>query len=298
MANLQSAFDQFHRQIALTAGNKIVLRMALEGIRGKISKHFRDILQQPGPKFNSQGSYAMSTLINPINGEYNLNEGVHLHHLDNQDSVSWPTGKAARQWLIDAFKNFGRVKILEKNACVRLRYVGLYNVDLPLYGMLNGRSMLAMSDDNNWSFNDPHAMTQWFDSHFSLHGEQLRRIIRYVKAWADFQSLYDIQMPNGFVLSVLVARHYQDDIRDDVAMAYTLKVISKAIIPYFSVLNPVNIDEELSEHFSQSTIDHFCDALKLAAEHAVYATRIDDTEEASMIWRKLFGSRFPISPNK
>ena len=90
MANLQSAFDQFHRQIALTAGNKVVLRMALEGIRGKISNYFQDILQQPIPKFSSQGSYAMDTLINPINGEFNLNEGVHLQHIDNQDSRTWP----------------------------------------------------------------------------------------------------------------------------------------------------------------------------------------------------------------
>ena len=97
MANLQSAFDQFHRQISMTAGNKIVLRMALEGICGKISNHFRNTLQQPGPKFVSQGSYAMNTLINPINGEYNLNEGVHLQHLDNQDGRTWPTGKTARQ---------------------------------------------------------------------------------------------------------------------------------------------------------------------------------------------------------
>lgn len=294
MANLQSAFDQFHRRIALTSGNKIILRKAIEEIRNKIRRYFCDILHQPVPKFRSQGSYAINTIVNPINGEFNLNDGVYLNHLDDQDDRTWPAGMSARQWIVDAFKGNRHFKAIQKLACVRLRYVGLYHVDLPIYGLLRGQSKMALNDDN-WISGDPYAITQWFNSYFSLYGGQLSRIIRYVKAWADYQSLHEIKMPNGFFLSVLATRHYQDDPRDDVAMAYTLKVMSKAIIPYCTVLNPVDIDEELTEHFSRSKIDHFREAIKSATEHAICATRIDEPQEASMIWRKLFGNRFPIS---
>jgi hypothetical protein len=298
MANLQDAFEEFHRKIAVSSGNKIVLRMALDSIRSQIRKYFRRTLHLQVPKFRSQGAYAVNTLVNPILGEINLNDGVYLQHMDPQDDMKWPTGAAVRQLLMDAIDSHHRSMVIEKRACVRLRVIGLYNVDLPIYGVLRDLSMLALKSGHGWVLSNPQDLIQWFNSYMTLYGEQLRRIIRYVKAWADFQSLKNRQMPKGLVLSILAARHFQDDLRDDVALAYTFKVISNAVTPYFSVPNPVNINEELAERLSLSQIKHFCAAIEEATAIAISAIRMDDPREASILWRKLFGYRFPLPSDR
>lgn len=295
MANLQDAFQKFHGKIAVSTGNKIVLRMALDSIRSQIREYFRDALHLQVPKFRSQGAYAINTLVNPIFGEINIDDGVYLQHIDPQDDRKWPTAAVVRQLLVDAIDSHNRSIVTEKRACVRLRVIGLYNLDLPVYGVLRGSSMLALKGEDGWMHSNPQDLIQWFNSYITLYGEQLRRIIRYVKAWADFQSLKNRPMPGGFVLSVLAARHFQDDLRDDVALAYTFKVISNAVIPYFSVPNPVNVNEELAEHLSLSQIKHFYAAIEEATAIAISAIRMDDAREASILWRKLFGNRFPLS---
>ena len=298
MANLQSAFSQFHRMIALTSGNKKVLRMALEVNRNKIRTYFRNTFHQQVPRFRSQGSYAANTVVNPINGEINLNDGVYLQHLDGRDDSKWPTGADAQQLINNAVSGNRRAKTIEQCACVRLQYKGLCHIDFSIYGLLKGQSLLAVNGEPGWAYSDPYALTRWFKSYFSLYGEQLRRIIQYIKAWADFQSRQFGEMPNSLVLSVLATRYFQDDIRDDVAMSYTFQVMSKAVTTYFSVPNPVNINEELSERLSEAQKKHFCEAVQAAVAYSISAIREKDTREASVIWQKVFGNRFPLLPDR
>lgn len=295
MADLHGAINQFHRQITVRPEIRIAIRIAIESIRKQIRRHFRHTIHQPEPRFRSQGAYAINTLVNPINGEFNLNDGVYLLHLDNQEDRNWPTGATVHGWLLKALYNFGRAKIIENGTYVRVQYKGLYNVDLRVYGMLNGQVKQAVKGID-WIQCDPHALVQWFKNHVSSHGEQLLRIIRYVKAWSDFQSLNSEQMPISLLLSVLAVRHFQENARDDVALAYTFKVISKAVISYFSIPNPVDHKEELAGHLSFAQMKRFCTAIEEAAATAVRAIRGYDAREASILWQSLFGNRFPLSP--
>lgn len=294
MADLQCAFDRFHRQIAVAPGNKMTMCKAMEAIRNRIHKYFRHTLHCSAPMFRSQGAYAINTLVNPISCEFNLNDGVYLLDLDSRNDGNWPTGTAVHDWLLNALGNFGRAEIIQKRRCVRVRYKGLYNVDLHIYGLLEGRSMLAVNGEPGWIPCDPHGLIQWFNCRVSLHGERLLRIIRYIKAWADFQSLNSEELPNSLLLSVLAARHYQENDRDDVALLYTFKVISKAIQPYFFVPNPVNHEEELAAHLCFAQTELFCTAIEEATATAVSAIKTDDARKASILWRNLFGNRFPL----
>jgi hypothetical protein len=298
MANLHDAFDQFHRRIALTTGNKVVLRMAREPLRERIRRYFRETLGQQIPRFSGQGSYANNTLVSPINGEYSLDDGVYLQHLDNRDNHKWPSGATVRQWLMEALKGRGREKVVEKNACVRVQYPGLYHVDLPVYGFLNGRCMLAPKGEDQWLHSDPLALTQWIKTNIALYGEQLLRVIRFLKAWADFQSSQLGKMPSGFMMTVLATRHFQDHARDDIAMTYTLQVISKAVTRFFYIPNPVDINEELTDGFTQIQKERFREAVKSAAVDARGAIRVEGRRSACKLWRRQFGSRFPLEQKK
>jgi hypothetical protein len=293
MADLQQEFNKFHDRIALTSSKKESLRKARNALRNKIRKYFRETLKLKIPKFQGQGSYSMGTTVNPINGEYDIDDGVYLQHLDTSDKSQWSAPGTVHQWLVKATEGHTAEKPIDKRTCVRVRYAGQYHVDLPAYGELNGDYLLAEKGDKGWHRSDPLALTEWFRSRVKNHGEQLRRMVRFLKAWADFQSGRLGIMPNGLILTVLVYYHYCADEKEDIAFANTIGAISNSVKFAFCVYNPVDAAEELTARLTQNHKIRFQKALSDTADAAAKAIKFDDRHEAAKTWRKQFGDRFP-----
>ena len=298
MADLSSEFNTFHDRITLTSGKKDSLRKARNALRDKIRKYFRETLKLNFPKFQGQGSYAMGTTVNPLNGEFDIDDGVYLQHLDTSDNSQWPEPDTVHRWLIQAADGHTGEKPMDKRTCVRVRYAGQYHVDLPSYGELNGDYLLAEKGDKGWHRSDPLALTDWFRGRVKNRGEQLRKMIRYLKAWADFQAGRLGAMPSGLVLTVLASNHYCADKRDDIAFANTIGAISSAVESTFYVYNPVDAGEELSARLTEAQKTRFQEAISDAADAAAEAINTDDRHEASKTWRKQFGDRFPLVEKK
>lgn len=298
MADLHKEFNAFHDRIVLTSAKKTLLRTGRNAIRERIRKYFRLTLKIQAPKFRGQGSYAMSTTVNPIGGEYDIDDGVYLQHLDNLDDNEWPAAVTVHQWLVKATGGHTSEKPMNKRTCVRVRYAGQYHVDLPSYGELNGQYLLAVKGETKWPHSDPLALTDWFKAKVKRHGAQLRRLVRHLKAWADFQSTRRGKMPSGLILTVLAAHHFQNHEKDDVALARTLQAISNDVSVIFYVLNPVDIGEELTSRLTVVQKTRFQEAVKAAAEDANDAVSHADEHTASKRWRKQLGDRFPLVPKK
>jgi len=298
MADMQTEFKTFHDIIALTSTQKASLRTARNALRGKTRKHFREVLKLNIPKFHGQGSYSMGTMVNPLNGEFDIDDGVYLHHLDTSDEGDWPTPETVHRWLVQATDGHTGQKPIDKRTCVRVRYAGQYHVDLPAYGELNGDYLLAEKGEKGWHQSDPLALTDWFKGRVEVHGEQLRFIVRYLKAWADFQSSRWGKMPNGLILTVLASDHFRADTRDDICFANTLRAIADAVCVVFCVFNPVDATEELTSRLTDQQKNRFQEAVSDTADAAAEAIKIDDRHEASNLWRKQFGDRFPAVDKK
>jgi hypothetical protein len=298
MADLQAEFKTFHDRIALTSGKKVLLRTARNALRDKVRKHFRDVLKLNVPKFHGQGSYAMGTIVTPLNGEFDIDDGVYLQHLNTSDKSDWPTPETVHRWLVQATDGHTGQKPIDKNTCVRVRYAGQYHVDLPAYGEPSGTYLLAEKGEKGWHQSDPLALTDWFKGRVKIHGEHLRFIVRYLKAWADFQSSRRGKMPNGLILTVLASDHFRSDTRDDICLANTLRAIADAVSIIFYVYNPVDAAEELTLRLTDQQKKRFQEAVADAADAAAEAIKIDDRHEASNLWRKQFGDRFPAVDKK
>lgn len=293
MADLQGEFKIFHDRIALTSGKKDSLRKARNALREKIRKHFRETLKVKVPKFQGQGSYAMGTTVNPLNGEFDIDDGVYLQNLDTSDKSGWPIPETVHRWLVGATDGHTDQSPIDKRACIRVRYAGQYHVDLPVYSELNGAYMLAEKGEKGWHRSDPLALTDWFRGRVKNHDEQLRRIVRYLKAWADFQSGRLGKMPNGLILTVLAVNHCYSDKRDDICFAKTIRAIAYDVSVVFSIYNPVDTSEELTSRLTEQQKVRFQDAVANVADAAAEAIETDDRCEASKIWRKQLGDRFP-----
>jgi len=293
MTDLNNEFKIFHDRVALTSGKKKSLREARDAIRERIRQYFRDYLEVEVPKFRGQGSYAMITTVNPLDGEFDIDDGVYLQDLDESDDSKWPTPDTVHRWLVKATDGHTNEKTIDKRTCVRVRYAGQYHVDLPSYGKLNGEYLLAEKGVKGWHRSDPLALTVWFMEHVKAHGEQLRRVVLYLKAWADFQSGRRGKMPSGLILTVLAAQNFRSDSRDDVSLAYTAAAISNAVYPVFCVYNPADREEELTARMTDEHKARFQEAISDLAYDAVNAIENDDFEEASKLWRRQLGERFP-----
>lgn len=291
MADLHHEFQHFHGIIQLSAGKQAALQIARNIIRERIRRYFSGTLKQPVPKFRCQGSDAMNTIVNPVNGEYGTTDGVYLQHLPHRSCNNWPAPATVHSWLANA--TGGRP--LDDRTGVRARYAGPYHVDLRAYGQLRGKLMLAGNgDDGVWHASDPMPFIRWFRNYVNLRGEQLRRVVRYMKAWADLQAGRRGPFPGGLILTVLAANHFQDHKRDDLAFAKTLMTISTAVRLKFQVLNPIYIYEELSSSLTKTQKKRFQEAVREAAADALEAVTVENRYNACQCWRKQLGDRFPM----
>ncbi|MFD0724384.1 CBASS cGAMP synthase [Lysobacter brunescens] len=72
--------------------------------------------------------------------------------------------------------------------------------------------------DGKWVPSDPEMVAKWFDDRIEEHGEQLRRVCRYLKAWRDHH-WRDGGGPSSVLLMIIVARNFQSEFRrDDLAL--------------------------------------------------------------------------------
>lgn len=293
MADLNKEMNLFHDKIALDSLKKASLRVSRDAIREKIRKYFRETLKLIVPKFRGQGSYAMGTTVNPLDGEFDIDDGVYLQHIDSQDQNEWPTPQTVHGWIVKATDGHTAEKPIDKSTCVRVRYAGQYHVDLPSYGELNDRYLLAVKGQG-WRVSDPMALTDWFKGQVKVHGEQLRRIVRYLKAWADFQANRRGKMPNGLILTVLAADCFSGKERDDASLADTMRNIAARVHGIFYLANPVDASEELTARLSDAEKKRFQEAIEQADDDAGNAIQANGTHEASKLWRKQLGDRFPL----
>lgn len=82
--------------------------------------------------------------------------------------------------------------------------------------------------NGEWRKSDPEAVAIWFGDRVSEHGDQLRRVCRYLKAWRDYQ------WPNGggpssVALMIAVAQDFQPKFRrDDLALLHSAHSMERA----------------------------------------------------------------------
>ena len=154
-----------------------------------------------------------------------------------------------------------------------------------------------------WEDSDPKAIYKWFKGVVSgEEREQLRRLIRYLKAWAAiaFETAPDSR-PSSIVLTVLVANIYSDDMwlqrlitmDDDDALIAVIKEMHKRLNKNRDVLNPVNSKESLNRIPSEAW-GAFLTRLQLLHEAAESAEAAEDEVAAALAWSEALTYLMPL----
>lgn len=97
----------------------------------------------------------------------------------------------------------------------------------PFWQMIEGVHLATRAGE--WIKTDPEEVARWYNDRLEHHGEQLRRICRYVKGWRDYY-WPNCDGPSSVSLMILVARNFVPRLRrDDLALEDAARAIYEGI---------------------------------------------------------------------
>lgn len=285
--NLHSNFIKFNDTIKLSSSKADNLKTSRDALRKDIRNWFLE-KDKKQPKFCWQGSFAMKTTINPISDDYDLDDGIYLQEYSN-DEEEWPSTTTVHNWVKTATDERTSVISTDKNTCVRVNYADGYHIDLPIYIMKDDEPYLAHKS-NGWMLSDPKAFTDWFIGEINENDEQLRRLVRYLKAWKDYKNI----PLKSIEITILVAENFDEyDNRDDKALLSTTEKICNILNEKFSCVKPVAPGEDLFEGISDTKKSKIISSLTTLKNDLSSAISEDNDETATELLQNLFGKRFP-----
>jgi Second Messenger Oligonucleotide or Dinucleotide Synthetase domain len=324
MAKLYHSFLDFNKSIKLSSEDRKKLLTNRESLRNRMRENYKKLPEEArralDMRFQSQGSYVMDTIIKPLSEDYDLDDGVYFIGTEARESRQNP--EVFHEWVkFSVDQDVSYEKVTDKDTCVRVAFKNKSHIDLPIYYFIQVHPDLAHKK-HGWMVSDPIEFIQWFETkaksgfeskyliEYASESEhyktwlndmrkadsQIRRLVRYLKGWADFVGG---PMPCGLILSILVAENYAPDERDDLSLKNTLNNI-------FNVLRSNNVQccrpttpvgEELFAHTSIEDKTYFMEKLRSFLYDAEAAINANQVRLAADYWGRQLGSRFVLSEN-
>jgi hypothetical protein len=244
-----------------------------------------------------QGSYAMKTMTQHPDREYDIDDGAAfaLQKLQNKNRTPM-TPQQAKEMVRDGLISGGGLKTdpeIKKN-CVRVSYAPGYHVDIPVYRVVEiaGIEKRELAS-NEWRESNPTEINDWFSAeekktYVDDNDEpQLRRLVRFTKVYAR-NNLGDDAL-SGLILTILVAECHSQHKREDEAFRDLLRNLKNRLSGNNRVFNPANLSEELSKKSDETKVN----ALILQIGKALSGLDVLDRSncrrsEALRAWKEAF----------
>ena len=287
---LHEAFIKFDDTIKISQNKRDSILRSRDAVRDKIRTYFKDELHENQPEFMRQGSFAINTALNPLpDKEVDIDDGLYLNNVDENDESTWPTPKEIHSIVMNALEGHTQDGCEDKTSCVRVIYRKNYHVDIPIYIMKGEHALLANKKANKWEASDSKDFSDWYFS--TRKNAQTSRIVRYLKAWRDFQDFKFASIE----LTILVANHHIQNDDDEIALKNTLDAIISNLSWLKRIDKPVSPFEDLWEELSEQEKNSRIKKLKDLRDDIENAINAPSTHRASLILREQFGERFPIT---
>ncbi|MHB0926256.1 MAG: CBASS cGAMP synthase [Gallionellaceae bacterium] len=226
----------------------------------------------------------------------------------------------ARQWKV----------VTDKPTCIRIVISAYAHIDIPLYAIpdqefvsLAEASMRRYGYDSvkdavikserdawtalprdkvllahrecNWMPSDPRPVKEWFLGEVEAKGEQLRRVVRYLKAFRDWR--WSSGGPASILLMAAAAPLFEKrDRRDDLALLDVVTALPAKLRG--GVNNPVDESESLTERLGQAGVEEAAKAFEEFEKVLRGATSAGSASQACIWMQREFGPRFPNEPDR
>lgn len=298
MADNQEQFKGFLSNIQLVGEGLGNLRKSRDANRDRITKHWKETLKRAVPTFEEQGSFEMGTVIRPLTGDYDLDDGMYLNCIGSKPS-EWPATSTVQGWIADAVKGATREDPKKMKRCVRVPYQGGYHIDIPAYGKDEFGTVRVFKKDTSptdFDESNPVALVKWFNERKKSH-DDLRDLVRFFKAWRDYKkgALLKVKSVTMTILiseMIVSAENYAD------AVVATARACENHVRYGGSINKPVSPWEDLAAGWTADDREKIADAFKTLADRGADAIAAKEARDGALIWNKQFGDRFPVPEEK
>ena len=294
MANTNAHFLKFDEAISIPASKVKLMNDKREKARTKIKDWFAKHHPDYPLSFWIQGSHKNSLNIRTKVEDCDQDDGIYVDR-DPNDSVD---GTTLQEWIFEAIKDITTQDAEHKARCIRNYYkpynMGSYHIDYPSYYKTDDMDHPMLTVKNaDLEESDPKEFSDWLIEQTDEKG-QLRRLIRYMKAWCDH---IDDDMLNGLTLSVLACNHFiSKNGRDDEALYYTLIGIYNGLNTNWACIMPATPEDDLLERYDSTFRTTFMSRLRMLIGDAKKALDEESKHVATKIWKKHMGKRYPLEP--
>lgn len=154
--------------------------------------------------------------------------------------------------------------------------------------------LLAHRDDN-WVKSDPRPVKQWFLGEVERHGEQFRRVVRYLKCFRDWQWVEG--GPSSLLLMATAAPLFEGrDRRDDLALLDVVDLMPDALRQ--GVWCPTDPNESLTDRLGEPGVKQAIKKLQQLETYLRGAVDAGNPAQALAWMEQQFGPRFPNLPDR
>lgn len=162
-------------------------------------------------------------------------------------------------------------------------------IDVLTWGMLDHGDVLLAHRELGWICSDPGPITEWVKQAKRLNGPQFITVVRYLKAWRDWQ--WPQGGPTSICLMVAAERAFVPvQNHDELALLSTIATLAEIFSQ--KIPNPTDEKEDLAKKLDKNGTRH--DVIdKLNAFYALMQQATQSPEQADAIFESCFGPRFP-----
>ena len=295
-------------EVTLPTTQQTAMRDHRNANRDRLKKGLKDQGKPAVREFRSQGSYAMKTMVQHPDNDYDIDDGVYFDKsvLVGERGAEM-TALQARQMVRDAVDDgsFKTPPEVRKN-CVRVYYASGYHVDLPVYRRVTSKDSfgneayhheLASSD---WKRSDARDVTTWFEGENDRqspgedNGRQLRRVTREIKKYARSRTSWSSQVLSGFGITKLVTECFRGNAdREDQALYDTMNAIRDRLTYNLVVKHPVTPGDTITKGNDDPKARFFRERLSDAiANLAPLFERDCARKKALDCWDNVFNTEF------
>ena len=290
--NNQEFADFLKNDVNLNPGRLDRLETAVGGVNDHLKKNL------PGyQKMERQGSYALGTLIKPVddNDEYDADIQIVMNPNSQWEPKDYVL---AGNRALAGNKTYAD-KLRLKTRCVTVDYAGDFHLDVVPRVTIKDKHYVCNRIDNKFEETDGDGYRDWFNEKNRITKGNLKRVVRLLKHLRDHKNTF---IAKSILLTTLAGNTIRasDEGTEAVStVADTMDTVLSRMNDYLQrhpnmpeIKNPALATENFNRHWDQRRYTNFRNRIQSYAATAKRAKVEPSTEKAIKAWQELFGDSF------
>ena len=289
LANLAPSAEFLRDEVNLNQSRSDRLETAVNAVRD----YLRDNL--PGyQKMERQGSYALDTLIKPVddNDEYDADIQIVM----NPNSQWEPKDYVNEVYRTLAGNKTYADKVRLKTRCVTVDYAGDFHLDVVPRVTNDGRHYVCNRLENKFEETDGNGYRDWFNEKNRITGGNLKRVVRLLKHLRDHKNSFSAKSILLTTLAGNTIRASDEGTKAVSTVADTLETVLYRMNDYLQrhpnmpeIRNPVLPTETFNRYWDQRKYTNFRNSVQMYARTGRQAKAERSMEKAGKLWQELVG---------